>query len=114
MNKTTQNTIDFRRVPRTECICDDIGQSGSSKPSKVPMYSYERPVWIFWQGFYDALRARGFTPKECLDEMQSKGVRWMLDSDAIEIRKVGIALGMKYEPYLLDRSLKEPALLDQR
>jgi hypothetical protein len=84
-------------------INDITGKIGDLYPAReeaeVPMYSYSRPAYLFWQGFYEALRKRGLTDDQALTEMQSKGARWLLDSDGEEIIKLGRSLGKTYQLY---------------
>lgn len=90
-----------REVERTEYVAGDIGDLyPTSKTPVKPMYSFSRPAYSFWQGFYDALRSRGLTQDEAFEEMQSKGVRWLLDSHGTELRNLGVELGLKYELFV--------------
>lgn len=53
----------------------------------APMYSYERPAYLFWSAFMNGLRASGLTEKQAKEWLQSKKTRWALDGnlgDAIE------------------------------
>jgi len=53
-----------------------------------PMYSYNRPADMFWQGVYEELRVSGRTHEQCLEILQSKEMRIMLDHTP-ELRELG-------------------------
>ena len=81
---------------------DITGQIGDLYPllsPEVPMYSFSRPAYIFWQGFYDGLIKRGFTHEIAIREMQSKGVRWMLDSEDNKLKELGAKMAESYSIY---------------
>jgi hypothetical protein len=83
---------------------DDItGKIGSLFPDasdpEIPMYSYSRPAYLFWQGFYEGLRERGMTDEQAFEEMQSKGVRWMLDLSGEMLGDLGRSMAQIYQPY---------------
>jgi hypothetical protein len=46
---------------------------------RVPMYSYERPAYLFWSAFMNGLRAAGYTEKQAIEWLTSKHARWALD-----------------------------------
>lgn len=50
---------------------------------KWPMYSFDRPAYLFWNGVANYLRNAGYSDKEIREELQSKSVRWMLDHGPI-------------------------------
>jgi hypothetical protein len=55
-----------------------------------PMYSYERPAYILWQAIYEGIRERGFTHKQAIEWLQSKGPRWALDGElGDKLRELG-------------------------
>lgn len=56
-----------------------LGQLGQE--CEVPMYSFSRVSSIFWSAFLNELIASGMSEKKAKEEIQSKGVRWMLDSE---------------------------------
>lgn len=78
-------------------ITGDIGESKEKHQYllkqgevKYPMYTFARPAYMFWQGFYNGLRKSGISHKEALTHMQGKGVRWLFDQDGDqEMEKVG-------------------------
>ena len=81
-------------------ITGDIGQMVAGPDEcKYPMYSYSRIASHFWQGFYEGLRERKFTHEQAINEMQSKGVRWMLDGDADKLSKLGAEMAKTYEKF---------------
>lgn len=52
-----------------------------------PMYSYDRPSSILWNGIAEALYKRGWSDKQIRHWLQSKEPRWALDGslgEAIE------------------------------
>ena len=71
-------------------ITGEIGElfPSSDKP-KYTMYSYSRPAYNFWQGFYDGLRKKGMTHEDAIAVLQSKAARHMLDGHADEVRTLG-------------------------
>lgn len=60
------------------------------------MYSYERPAYLFWQGFADALFDRGLTKEQVFRELASKGTRWLLDAQGEKLKQLGRRLGKSY------------------
>lgn len=77
----TQNDIGCDIGPLFGLVCGD-------KP-KYPMYSYERPTWLFWQGFYNKLLASGYTHVSAIELMQNSSVRHGLDQFEDEIKEIG-------------------------
>ncbi len=73
-----------------EDISSRIGElfPSSDKP-EYPMYSYNRPAYNFWQGFYHGLRKKGMTHKKAIAVLQSKAARHMLDGHADEVQALG-------------------------
>lgn len=55
----------------------------------VPMYSFDRPAYNFWQGAFCALIEFGMSEKQAFDWLQSKSPRWMLDNHADEVQALG-------------------------
>ncbi len=84
---------------KREDITGEIGAQYSSDDYEYPMYSYSRPAYNFWNGFYNGLRKRGLTKEQAISEMQSKGVRWMLDSDDSSLEKLGEKMAKTYQYY---------------
>lgn len=72
-------------------ICDLYPNTGS-----CPMYSFSRPAYVFWQGFYDALIGRGIPHEDVMKILQSKGVRHMLDGREEEIEELGRKMGESF------------------
>lgn len=64
--------------------------------TKYPMYSFRRPAFDFWQGFYEGLIANGFTHEQALTEMQSSNVRHWLDSEEDKIVSLGRKMAEGY------------------
>jgi hypothetical protein len=78
-------------------ISGDIGDRVYNSDCSNPMYSFSRPAYILWQGFYDGLRQRGLSHEQAMDEMQSKGTRWMLDGEASKkIERLGQKMAANY------------------
>jgi len=50
-------------MKRLQDITADIGPLYPNAETTIPMYSFDRPATILWQGVYDAMRADGF-PRE--------------------------------------------------
>lgn len=61
----------------------------------IKMYSYSRPAYLFWNAFLNGLIQRGLTEKQAIEEVQSKGVRWMLDNDD-KIEALGLEMAKAY------------------
>ena len=93
----TENWEDY-----TDRICDPRYREGDEE--SWPMYSFKRVAFIFWNAFANALKDRGLSDKEIKDQLQSKGMRWMLDDgpamQGLEI--LGYELGQTYKPIKLD------------
>jgi len=71
-------------------ITADIGELyASGQPVKHTMYSYSRPAYTFWQGFYDGLRKKGMNHDDAIRVLQSKAARHMLDGHSDELTKLG-------------------------
>lgn len=51
---------------------------------KHPMYSYDRPAWLFWQGVADQLQEQGMSEERAIAWLKSSSTRHGLDG-AIEI-----------------------------
>lgn len=67
-------------------ISGDIGPLYDRRePVKVPMYSYDRPAYIVWQGVFNALLDQGKTEEQAIDILQSKHMRWALDGELSDI-----------------------------
>lgn len=85
-------------------ISEDIGPFStgfySEANCKYPMYSFNRPVYSFWQGFYEGLRKRGLTHQQSIHEMQSKGVRLMLDDHSDMLQNLGREMAENYNFYV--------------
>ena len=71
-----------------------------STPSDWPMYSFNRPAYTFWNGFAKGLAKRGLSIDEIKVELQSKGVRLMLDVHSDKLEAVGEDLAMDYDFYV--------------
>ncbi len=63
----------------------------------VPMYSFTTPTYAFWNGFAKGLARRGLTEKQIFAELQSVGVRHMLDKSSHEIETAGEGMAMDYK-----------------
>ena len=64
---------------------------------KIPMYSYERPAYIFWQAVFEGLVEAGKTEEQAIDWLQSKGPRHMLDGPIGEVlRDIGRRVGKEF------------------
>lgn len=64
---------------------------------EIGFYSYSRAAYLFWQGFYEGLLQRGLTHQQAIEEMCSKGTRWMFDHDPDSIMNCGRAMAAGYE-----------------
>lgn len=69
-------------------ITGDIGPLFTG-PVKVPMYSFSRPAWLFWQGLYEGLREEGYSHERAIEMLQSKKVRHMLDGEGKRLERLG-------------------------
>jgi hypothetical protein len=61
-----------------------------------PMYSFERPSWLFWNGVANYLRSQGKTESEIKDALQHKNMRWMLDSRDSLVESLGFDCAESY------------------
>lgn len=75
-------------------ISIEIGPLDSDRA--VPMYSYERPASLFWQGVYDGLIARSMTHDQAMEWLQSKHARWILNSCGEELTELGRSTTNRY------------------
>lgn len=93
----TKNWIEY-----SSKLCD-LQHEKRDDDKNWPMYSFDRVASIFWNAFANALRDRGLSETEIKDQLQSKGMRWMLDGLARErIKMLGYQLGQDYKPIKLD------------
>lgn len=91
MTKLAQNS-----VCHVEDITSSIGELfPSSEPVKYTMYSYSRPAYLFWQGFYAGLRKNGATHKQAIAVLQSKAARHMLDGEGDTLSELGEPMANK-------------------
>jgi len=74
-----------------------IGPLFEHKESEIPMYSYDRPAYLFWNGVAKGLKKSGATNKEIQWWLQSKCARWMLDGMGEEVEKFGEKCGKEQD-----------------
>ena len=87
----------FGDQPDTRAAMDLLG------PPPVTMFQYSRVASIFWNAFANTLRARGLSEQEVFDQMQSKGVRYMLDGDLSDkLERAAVEMANEYK--ILDLS----------
>lgn len=72
-------------------ITDKIGTLQSDV--EWPMYSYDRPSYIFWNGVAKGLVKQGATMAEIKWWLQSKNSRWLLDRMSDKIEDMGLKWG---------------------
>jgi hypothetical protein len=63
---------------------------------EVQMYSYERPAYNFWQGFYEVLVESGMSHEAALLELTHSAIRHFLDNNDDAIHNLGRTLAAKY------------------
>lgn len=63
-----------------------------------PMYSYERPAYIFWNAIANGLHKAGWTEEQIREWLQSKGPRHALD---FALEEKLIQLGQEYAQTLV-------------
>ncbi len=68
----------------------------ASNPPEWPMYSYERPAWLYFNGVANALRAQGWNDEQIKERLASKDMRWMLDAWEQEVEHLGFAHAERY------------------
>jgi hypothetical protein len=78
----------------TADVCDPF-----DKPKgEIPMFSFERPAYLFWQGAYDVLTDElGKTHEQAVEWLKSKHPRWMLDNKGDACKRLGATLVRMYE-----------------
>ena len=91
----SQDLIDY-----TGRLCDRFPNAHDG--NEWPMYSFDRPAFMFWNGFANGLKRLGLTDEQIKDELQSKGPRWMLDN-CDEIEKLGLKMAAKYHLCVTER-----------
>jgi hypothetical protein len=74
----------------------------SEEVPEWPMYSFSRVAYEFWNGFANGLLDRGLTEDEVKDELQSKGVRWLLDQHGDNLESLGRRMARTYELCVTD------------
>ncbi len=78
-------------------ITAEIGPLVKMGEPSIPMYSFDRPATIFWQGVYDSMRAEGCNHQQVVDWLQSKFPRWALDGElGSELEDLGQAAGRRF------------------
>ncbi len=69
------------------------GAIGDRFPSKevpeFPMFSFDRPSNLFWQGYFEGLREKGLTAEQAFEVLQSSTVRHQLDWHEDKISEMG-------------------------
>lgn len=75
-------------------ITDEIGPLDGD--AEVPMYSFNRAAYNFWQGAFEALISAGVAENEALEWLQSKHSRWLMDGSDDTVQELGRALTAKY------------------
>ena len=83
-------------MKRLQDITAAIGPLYPNAETTIPMYSFDRPATILWQGVYDAMRADGCTHEQAVEWLQSKGPRRMLDGNLGEqLQELGRETGRR-------------------
>lgn len=77
-------------------ITGDIGNLYANSSPSVPMYSFSRPAYLFWQGVYAQMIDKGYTHDAAIEFLQSKNARWMLDGFGQELITLGSKMFNKY------------------
>jgi hypothetical protein len=75
-------------MTRETLACDlDLGPlyPESLAQAETKMFSFAAPSHAFWRGFAEGLLERGLTMSQVIDELQSKGTRWLLDAQDTQI-----------------------------
>jgi len=96
-------SIRWNYTDYTGRICDlqaTPGTIGGKYPANdMPMYSFSRAAYEFWNGFANALEQSGMDESEIRETLASRDIRHFLDSqDGIE--NLGYELGKKFlKPY---------------
>jgi len=73
---------------------DRLGQLGTD--CEWPMYSFERISHMFWNGFANAIGAEGYNLDQIKDILQSKMMRWLLDSEDGKVEAFGKSMGQEF------------------
>ena len=81
---------------------DITGKIGPLYPQKGqdiewPMYSFDRAAYLFWNGFAKGLAERGLSQNQIKNELQSKGVRWLMDQQEGRLEELGRLMAKDYE-----------------
>lgn len=80
-------------------ITGDIGPlyPACGAEPKIPMFSFDRAAYTFWQGVFDSLIEKGLTEEQAIGWLQSKEARWALDGRAGDsLRDLGRSVGLAY------------------
>ena len=51
------------------------------KDGRIPMYSYDRPSSMIWNGMMNGLMSNGYSEAAAIEWLRSKAARWALDGD---------------------------------
>lgn len=74
----------------------DLTSEIADRAKAGQMYSYQRAAYTFWNGFANALMAKGFTEAETLTILSSKHTRWALDHDDNKVEAMGFEIAQDY------------------
>ena len=73
--------------PKDLDLTDRFGPIDSK--AEIPMYSYSRPAWGFWNGVAKELARQGHSMEYIEDWLKSRNARWLLDHFDREIERLG-------------------------
>lgn len=84
MKTTTEQRSPSYWAELGDCY-DCTGHIGPFKSDAAwPMYSFDRPAYIFWNTIAAELNKAGWTDDQIKNWLQSKAPRWALDGDWTE------------------------------
>lgn len=87
------NTVEIEDIDDID-ITMEIGQLYQNDECTHPMYSFDRPAYLFWNGVAKGLIEKGLTKEEALEWLQSKLARWEMDGRGHEIEEMGKEVGL--------------------
>ena len=78
------------------------GNPNSYADDPFPMYSYEKPARLFWEGFVSKLIEDGATKDQIEWLLRSKHMRWMFDADEDRVVELGALMAEGYMEVIKD------------
>lgn len=91
------NTDNFEDFTDRPCRLDAKPEPyGKYCANDMPMYSYDRPAYMYWNGVANYLRSKGCADKTIAETLAHKHMRWMLDKYDDDLQMLGYTAAKAY------------------